>query len=1428
MSQVQITKQMVQVDKTSTKVTVDLNLNSGPTGPQGVQGPTGSVGLTGPTGPAGPAGPQGLTGPPGPSAQVDATDYGMDASKSSTDNGAALQAAVAASNGRPVYIPPGNYKCNASFTNEAINIVGPGALLQEKSNSIITVNRSAGQGMIKSMIYSSGTLTVETYNNHNFITGDKVSFMGVTNKTTPVTASCTVNISTDPNSYILTVTKVSGDSFVSNMIGGTLTIGGNDYTITAYTSNTLTLDYPGSDISISNASATITYQQQYSSNWQTLNGGGGYSLTKISNTIFTVSGLTSKGLTGDANVTNACCFEPVSAVTTIQTGLSSQGVGSNTELASRVSLSNKKLSTRQNIQEGDLCRIYSEDYYLFTPLSSGDTLAVGTVAASVSNSTSVTLTSSNSKITNGVYARGINDGAGNVFPTGITVSSGGGTTSLTLSGPVTMPAGAKIIFTTTSPCAFPSSYVPVAGLVMEINDGSVLEEDTIVGASSGATAFVSSVNAQDDLISASSNVKAVLDSTGSTLTLVKEATYFTNGSITVATNGTVTGAINNTLYPFTSSMVGGILNVNNTNYTITGYTSSTILTISNPPSSPINSTSSYTIYYPNSAPIDNNTSITLHGTAPVTTTNTISSDSFITRGNQIIVSSATGLLSGQYVRATGVPTGTTITSINGSTLTLSNNVSVSNSTPVTFYTNQLLNTTVFTGSKVFEGKVSVSPANSTATGTSLNFVTNRIGIADLTSDQAKTLINCYIKGDGIPPDVRVTDVVNNTSVNTISLTLSTQNISIDPGTPVTFYNNIITVASTSGLTPSSFNCYARVTGRQLLILKSATNAFTQNETLNRQGESGSNSIGKIASDQLDIIMRGQLIDSHAFNPIICKVDKPPLILDINADVSGDPYQRTYPDRGSLPMIEIRGVVNGSIKAMISNSWNRAIRLSSCYDCDVNAVVTRLPNKGNTNEPAYGYAIEVAGSTESCRHQIKATNLRHAFTTNPTSNSTFYFVDPLSAGIPKYNLVHNSFAHNSISYGFDTHNGAYYTTFSNCHVSQTFGAGRYLAGGGGFQNRGFGTTYLNCSATGTAVGFFDTAAHFPQFSNEVAYINCRAINYQHYGFWQTPTPNLDFLSNVTFYNYENCQAVGDGRSTNGPNYQIGFYIRSGMNTLRNCSSRRFNGAPYSIDANTRVTMINCLADYSDTSVTGDGTKSGLRIESAPSRFDLIGYKVRLHPYNAGTVSGIIRNVSGTSTVYCDGVTQIGGTQPLTQISGGSLTIAPINQTGGTLHTRVTSSTNYIATVNDQLISITNTSKNSYSTGTIGVSGSTVTGNGVSFTFSMVGGILTVGGNDYSITGYTDSTHLTISGSVTINSGASYSITYPKTVTLPLANSVPNGWEILVKDESGGAGTNNIVIQRSGTDTIEGSSSTLINTNYGKVRLYSDGSSKWFIS
>lgn len=66
----------------------------------------------------------------------------------------------------------------------------------------------------------------------------------------------------------------------------------------------------------------------------------------------------------------------------------------------------------------------------------------------------------------------------------------------------------------------------------------------------------------------------------------------------------------------------------------------------------------------------------------------------------------------------------------------------------------------------------------------------------------------------------------------------------------------------------------------------------------------------------------------------------------------------------------------------------------------------------------------------------------------------------------------------------------------------------------------------------------------------------------------------------------------------------------------------------------------------------------------------------------------------------------------------------------------------------------------------------------------------------------------------------------TVSLPAAADAGEGYILLIKDVEGGAGTNNIVVDASGSQTIDGSATFTIDTNYAAANFFTDGSN-WFV-
>lgn len=66
----------------------------------------------------------------------------------------------------------------------------------------------------------------------------------------------------------------------------------------------------------------------------------------------------------------------------------------------------------------------------------------------------------------------------------------------------------------------------------------------------------------------------------------------------------------------------------------------------------------------------------------------------------------------------------------------------------------------------------------------------------------------------------------------------------------------------------------------------------------------------------------------------------------------------------------------------------------------------------------------------------------------------------------------------------------------------------------------------------------------------------------------------------------------------------------------------------------------------------------------------------------------------------------------------------------------------------------------------------------------------------------------------------------TVTLPAASSVTAGRIFVIKDITGTSETRAITVNANGTDGIDGSSSVVLESNYGALFLISDGDANWF--
>ena len=92
---------------------------------------------------------------------------------------------------------------------------------------------------------------------------------------------------------------------------------------------------------------------------------------------------------------------------------------------------------------------------------------------------------------------------------------------------------------------------------------------------------------------------------------------------------------------------------------------------------------------------------------------------------------------------------------------------------------------------------------------------------------------------------------------------------------------------------------------------------------------------------------------------------------------------------------------------------------------------------------------------------------------------------------------------------------------------------------------------------------------------------------------------------------------------------------------------------------------------------------------------------------------------------------------------------------------------------------------------------------------------------------------VASNLTIGSSDTYvylivDTTVSRTITLPLAANVSDGRIYIIKDSSGSSETYNITINTQGSDTIDGSSSQTLDSNYGTWMIVGDGTSSWYTS
>jgi hypothetical protein len=430
-------------------------------------------------------------------------------------------------------------------------------------------------------------------------------------------------------------------------------------------------------------------------------------------------------------------------------------------------------------------------------------------------------------------------------------------------------------------------------------------------------------------------------------------------------------------------------------------------------------------------------------------------------------------------------------------------------------------------------------------------------------------------------------------------------------------------------------------------------AFADGETLQVDGVS----VG-VASGNLYIVLYGRTLDAYTTN---AKFYKPTTaVCDIRGmtfAADGD-VDAIVGQANRLPAIQLKKVQGADLDVHVESAYGSAVMLYTSFNCRVRTKVDRLPC--NDSDGAWGYGAAVFGASEFNDFQIIATNCRHAFTTLVTAHSSPTYVNADTTGTPKFNVVHDSISHNTIAAGFDTHPGAYYTSFTGCQAISHFSGRRTVSDSVGFQNRAIGTRFVSCYSRNCMSGFIENSAEYGDmpFASTVVFERCTADGFLKDGFYRG-----NYAGNRAIVLYDGCTADGRwGTDIAEDPRRPSVHLHCGWRTSHggnikyvNCTIIGVTHFPWRDEGSgCKTEWRDCSVDLSRSPATVDAI-SLICATNAPTSYYLSGLSIRKHPYNDDSLKAVFR-LTGSSVTdtpcYIDEVRWIGGgPRPLMSRDGG---------------------------------------------------------------------------------------------------------------------------------------------------------------------------------
>ena len=247
------------------------------------------------------------------------------------------------------------------------------------------------------------------------------------------------------------------------------------------------------------------------------------------------------------------------------------------------------------------------------------------------------------------------------------------------------------------------------------------------------------------------------------------------------------------------------------------------------------------------------------------------------------------------------------------------------------------------------------------------------------------------------------------------------------------------------------------------------------------------------SDRGEVLVHGRLRDRYPSEPRLRRLPRHRIAIEgLTFEGYGNPFSQSVVRR-ARGALWLTGAVYPRIRQChFRRTWWSGLIAEQCWGGDFDVSFEELPDLPKAN--AYGYGVALFGASQACSVRIVGSKCRHGYTTGGLRRKTFEDRHHRGSGLPAANVVHDSIVAHSSGAAFDTH-FCFDQSFVGCLALRSrMDKGVTARNGQGFQNRGNGTVFQNCTAIDCNAGFHDFTSRYAWEQPQTArYIGCVVAN-----------------------------------------------------------------------------------------------------------------------------------------------------------------------------------------------------------------------------------------------------------------------------------------------------------------------------------------------